>query len=297
MADHIPSKSAKPRVGALDWGMAAFLAAAVGFVLLVMPNGLPGEPLGARRFVIAGLASALTLFVIGTLLRTLSKPRHPRVSAAPKPVDEASEAPRLRRADAHPDAPSRSPILAARELGLPLDEVAIAEQRPAADLADVENVDFDAEWERPLPGFIDEEARPDEAEPVAWEPVNEADQGDTEPAATADLPLRAPEVDPAAVRQDDEPAQEPPLAVPFPSSRVRAPAPRPSGTATLDEVSAALPVKDTVGVPIATLLARFESGLVQRPQPSARGGADKDAALDERLRSALGDLKRMSGRR
>lgn len=312
MADPIKLKAARPPVGALDRAMAAFLAAAVGFVLFVVPADLlpiAGPAMGGARLLIAIFGGTATFLAVAALLRALNKPAPAR---ARKSVEAPNEPPRLRRADAHPDAPARSPILAGSELGVPLDDFAINARRPAADLQEVENVDFDAEWERPLPGFIDEDARPEETEPVAWEPVEElaeplADRADDSASSptSAEIPFWMPEgaappepVEEAPVAQSTEPsapAEDVPLAVPFRGSRARAAA-RPAGSESLDALSKHLPSRGDEGASLDSMVERFETGLGQRPRPSRRG-KDADAAIDQRLRSALGDLKKMAGRR
>lgn len=343
MADTTKHKAAKPRGSTLDRAMAGFLAGAVAFAAMAMPGdilagligatGLPSlvpaarPPLGDTARLLIAFAGALATFLtVSALLRALNKPAQGR---ARKPAEVTSEPPRLRRADAHPDAPSRSPILAGRELGLPLDEVPIEERVPA-DLAEVENVDFEAEWERPLPGFIDEEARPAEADLVDWEPVEEdaapsenvpaealaedKDQvAEAEPAPVgssptlSEIPFWMPEgqVAEASVAEEPEPPvtavemeepapePEPPLTVPFRKSRAHLVSE--AETQSLDSMSERLPESAAQNDSIDNLVERFETGLGQRARPSSRRSGEGE--LDKRLRSALGDLKKMSGRR
>jgi hypothetical protein len=118
---------------ALDVPMAALTALAVGFVAFAMPDalftdmivasGLPSmlpaaqPPLGmTARSGIAVPAAFGVFLATWLLLRSLN-------GAKPRPRREAGEidaAPlRLRRADAHPDAPSRPPLIAGLELGEP----------------------------------------------------------------------------------------------------------------------------------------------------------------------------------
>jgi hypothetical protein len=79
---------------------------------------------------LAGIGSFLLVwFVLRALGKPAPKQRRPRSAPVPLQV----EAPKLRRADAHPDAPSRRPILAGLDLGRPLDEVGLDEAEPAVE--------------------------------------------------------------------------------------------------------------------------------------------------------------------
>lgn len=97
---------------------------------LVMDSGLPAvlaaaePPLGftARMAFAAGAGGLVAVFswlvlflVLGTRGLTVGRARAIDSDAVPAPV--------LRRADAHPDAPSRPPLLATRDLGTPFLEV------------------------------------------------------------------------------------------------------------------------------------------------------------------------------
>ena len=128
----------------LDNGLAGFAALAFGFAALVMPEWrltqlvlatpLPDlvsaaePPLGlkARAGVAVGIA-CLSFALFWSLLRWSD--RRPAETA-----DEADPAPepiRLRRSDAHPDAPPRRPLVAGRDLGEPIAEpLAIAPPEP-----------------------------------------------------------------------------------------------------------------------------------------------------------------------
>lgn len=314
MTDTIKRKAAGPLGTAIDKAMAGFLAVAVAFIALAMPSdlfgGLVGSSGNVMRAGVALLGAAMTFLIVAMLLGALGKPATHR-----KVAGIVNDPPRLRRADAHPDAPSRSPILAGRELGVPLDEFAI-EERPAADLAEVENVDFEAEWERPLPGFIDDEPAV-QVEPAEWEPIDEmldpsafttatapepelqpkaeADESADPVPAAADIPFWVPPGAPCAAGEEaaEAPAvavePDPPLAVPF-RKRARPPVEADPLAGLTDRLSD----KGSESGPVEALVERFESGLARRERPSRRGG---EGELDQRLRSALGDLKKMSGRR
>jgi hypothetical protein len=118
--------------------LALALAGSAAFVMLVMPGELFGQvpvagPLGVAGRLAVSLLLALVLGGIGYWgMRHTGRP-----VAKTAPVEEAEEIPeedlpsgmpserlrRFRRADAHPDAPPREPIIASRDLGEPFMEV------------------------------------------------------------------------------------------------------------------------------------------------------------------------------
>jgi hypothetical protein len=188
---------AKRNGASLNLFMAVLAAASLAFLFYAMPDnifsglversGLPGliaaaqPPLGmkARAAAIAAVAFLVFALVL-VLMRAID-----RVSAgapeAKAPVADEPEAPRLRRADAHPDAPSRRPLLAGRDLGEfaepddfgPLELVDEAEEERFADLP-----------AQPLPGFA-----PAEPEPVTAQP-------EIQPVGAYAEPLSEPEPEP-----------------------------------------------------------------------------------------------------
>jgi hypothetical protein len=130
--------------GAIDLPVAALAAVSVGFVAFAMPanlfdgaiaaTGLPSllsaaqPPLGSTaRLLVVAVAAIATFASVFVLLRLLDRrgtaaparaPAQARMREVLAEVDEV-ELPRLRRADHHPDAPARRPILAGSELGEP----------------------------------------------------------------------------------------------------------------------------------------------------------------------------------
>lgn len=121
----------------LDVPLAAMLAASVAFFLYAMPDrlfaGLGGsfgagvlDP--AARLIPILLAAGLTFLITWLVLRALdAKPQATAADAPEATIDEAEVVRRLRRADAHPDAPGRPPLMA-RNLGDPMfDEGELAE--------------------------------------------------------------------------------------------------------------------------------------------------------------------------
>lgn len=130
-----------PRRSGIDLPVAALAALSVGFVAFAMPadqfaatisaTGLPSvlpaatPPLGTTARALAVAVAAIATFgLVLALLRLLDRrpaepERRPVRGGGMFDEDGESGPPRLRRADSHPDAPARRPILAARELGEP----------------------------------------------------------------------------------------------------------------------------------------------------------------------------------
>nr|WP_295370304.1 hypothetical protein [uncultured Sphingosinicella sp.] len=355
MADKIKTKAARKSSGsALDKAMSAFAAASVGFAAYVMPadlftrlvqgSGLPAilpaarPPLGDTARVALVIAATLATFLgVWLLLRALGKA--PASRKGKKPVEVASEPPRLRRADMHPDAPSRSPISAGRELGVPLDDMPVDERgAEKVDLEEVENVDYEAEWERPLPGFIEEEtlAQAEVDEPSSVQEAEEVEgwsEVEPEPELTSvdedssDRPFWVPEEASAdevveEIGQVDAPAEEPaesnePAVMPFwaeaPEETDEVPeedeaeeetAPTasliPQEQHDLDELGQRLPKKQALEhESIDGLVERFETGVGRRKRGGWTSGqsapvSEEDKKLEERLRGAISDLRRIS---
>ncbi|HEX8450178.1 MAG TPA: hypothetical protein VF652_11370, partial [Allosphingosinicella sp.] len=153
---------------AFDPGLAALAAASAGFVAFAMPESLfyglveasrlpdfipaAQPPLGeTARFAAAGGASLLTFPAVWGLMALLGKAPAARKPKAEPQAEPRSEAPRIRRADAHPDAPARRPLLA-RDLGEPLD----LEDFPEASADEQPGPVQDGP--RPLPAFLVPEA-------------------------------------------------------------------------------------------------------------------------------------------
>lgn len=146
-------KSAAKGVGkrSLDVPVAALAALSVGFVIVSLPSDLLEQAVGATgianvvaaaqpplggtaRIALAIAAAAAVFALVYFLLRLID--RKPKVrdedAAEDEPVaprrrrivetaeeEELPAGPRLRRWDAHPDAPSRRPIFAASDIGEP----------------------------------------------------------------------------------------------------------------------------------------------------------------------------------
>jgi hypothetical protein len=158
--------------------VAAFAAASVAFVTFAMPDdlfsslvqasGLPGfvaaaePPLGlTARLAVVAVAAGLAFVAVWALLRALD--RRPVVrKAAPRREAGLPAAPKLRRADAHPDAPSRRPIFAGTEFGEPAPRGSREIAEPVEVQPEVEQPQV--ETARPIPAFLVAAAEPDAAE-------------------------------------------------------------------------------------------------------------------------------------
>jgi hypothetical protein len=147
---------------ALDIAVAALAAASVAFVTFAMPEDifsglvtasrLPDfvaaaqPPLGqTARLAAMAAASLITFGLVYSLLRALDS--LPSAGRRPAPALSEDEAPRLRRADAHPDAPSRRPLLARHELGEPEEvQEEAPREKPEEPRGEIEP--------QPLPAFL-----------------------------------------------------------------------------------------------------------------------------------------------
>ncbi|WP_416463072.1 hypothetical protein [Sphingomonas sp. VDB2] len=305
----------------------------VGLIeMLVASSGLSealpaaAPPLGLKaRLLMAGFAGIMALGLIGLARRDAGGPeqdngkgRAPRVQGAHKMGFAFSkltalargraapgiepDAPILRRADAHPDAPSRPPIFASRDF----DGIDIFPRAEAGRRSLVAHRDPERETIVPL-GKL--------AMPSAPMPLSEA-----ELPQPAFLRPAGPFAVPSLVESDieDDLADEPVAGIdPAPVAIDRTPPATPSFLAPPAESipSAPLPMPSTHGLSIGELTERLERGLMHRsrkmssaaagdrviadmPVASAvpvRAAVEQDA--DEALRAALGALRSMTGRR
>ncbi|HEX4738958.1 MAG TPA: hypothetical protein VH331_15510 [Allosphingosinicella sp.] len=282
----------------LDNGVAALAALSAGFVTYAMPEGLFARlivashipdvlaaaqpPLGmkARLAVIAGVA-ILAYAAVWTLMRALdSLGGTPRGASAVPDVEE--EAPRLRRADAHPDAPSRRPIRAGRDLGEPAFDDEPFELEPEAAVAPEPEQAFEPEFQAgPEP---EPEPEPEPAHAAEPLPPFLVPQEPESKVAETPAPAPAAFVEPSfdETHEDEEEPEEETGAYEGES----------------DEQS------------LVRLMQRFESGLGRKqqaldaapppPPPAAEPEAEAKATpvpqerVGHRLRSAISDLNRMS---
>jgi hypothetical protein len=166
----------------LNLALAALMAAAAAFVTYAMPDhifsqlvvasGLPSlvaaaqPPLGMTARAAALAAGAVLSFAaVFALLRALDRASavRPRMAG----IEAPAEAPRLRRADAHPDAPARRPLLAGRDLSEPVEPI----EAPAPEAFEEGEEPADSA-PRPLPSFlvVEDSGEPGvEAEPLLLE--------------------------------------------------------------------------------------------------------------------------------
>lgn len=209
------SKSAKRASSALDAAMAALAAGAVAFVVYAMPQGsfeslvassglpqvLPAAepPLGmTARIGALCAAGAATFALVWLVLRALG-PKAPPPRRKGRPT-EIELTPKIRRADAHPDAPARRPIFAALDFGEP--EPA-AEEAEFADLAE------------PAATEVVEEEAPARPEPLAAVAAALPEPPEVEQTSIAHLMQRLElgllrrerSGDPAELRAANEPAE------------------------------------------------------------------------------------------
>lgn len=285
-----------PLAAILLGAVAAFGVAAMpvnGLESLVMDSGLPSvlpaaePPLGLTARAVAALATGgfaalftwLAAFIlVGTRGVTLG-----RASEVSGPFDEDLPMPVLRRADAHPDAPPRPPLLATRDLG-----------KPFLDVRAEEAVEKAAQPEK----VVTPEPQPPEPRPAIEEPIERALPRDLEqplaafdPAAILPVPMPPPIKLPPVRR-----APQPPVFAPnerFETFELRppvekpAPAPRPAPPAE--------PIaRPETEASVLALLDRLEKGVVRRslarktatPKQIERGLEDALATLRNMARQA-----------
>ncbi|MEA3008646.1 MAG: hypothetical protein QOJ91_338 [Sphingomonadales bacterium] len=280
-----------PSARAFDSGLAALAALSAGFVAFAMPESLFSSlvetsrlpdfvpaaqpPLGeTARFATTAAAFLLTFALVWALMALLGRRPAPRKAEA----EPKSEAPRLRRADAHPDAPARQPLLA-RDLGEPLD-LDDFPQSPA----DEEPAFAEAEH-RTLPPFL----VPQEPEPEL-EPVAEAEPELDEPETGMDepQPLWTPSKPNWAEPEPAPQAEVEPEARPLPLSALAAQLPQ------AEEAES--------GQSLSQLAGRIEFGLARKRQalpaaadltPAEEMPAEQEK-VGHRLRSAINDLQKIA---
>jgi hypothetical protein len=213
--------------------IAAFAAASLAFAIFAMPResfeqliaatGLPSvvswaeAPLGSKARFIAmfggGAAGFLLVWLLLAFIDGLAK-----IANAPPVADDffdlEFEPPRIRRADAHPDAPSRHPIRAGREFGEPTEDLESLAAARAAGAAE----DLPTE----LPAFLAAEAgtkaeiamvdnQAVEGEPDAVEPPVDAGE-----KVTAEIEAEPEPLELAGFEEDIEPVESNGEVVPFP---------------------------------------------------------------------------------
>ena len=253
--------------GVLGAGVAAVCALMPAPMLesLVMGSGLPAvvsaaePPLGmtARLLLAGGAGGLVALFGWFGLFLALGS----RGVSFGKTETSDETVPVLRRADAHPDAPARAPLLATRDLGTPFLEVTAAEKSAPVAQND------------PSPLFAPEPVAEQELPVDLEQPLAAFD-----PQAIRDVPMPPPvTVTPLRPRpavfdssERFETFELTPMRRAAPPSRLR-PAPRPQPQARVADEPIATPKTDAT---IHALLERLEKGVTRRgisggPEPEA----------------------------
>ena len=315
---------------AIVGGIAALGALVLPTTLLesvVMDSGLPSiiaaaePPLGfTARFCLAlgaggffGIIAGLTLFVlVGAKDVDLGSP-----ARAAQPG--TARAPVLRRADAHPDAPPRPPLMAARDLGTPFLEVGAGDIPKPMPLTPPKTATAHAE--RPLPRLeadgaplplaaIDPVPDAPNPEPVEQPLPRDLDQplAAFDPQAVPDVPLPPPVLPPLKPRpvvEIEEPAAPQPER--FETFELT---PQPQA-APMDDgrypfaASAQAPAEERLSRPetqasVHALLDRLERGVIRRGLQSPSGPARPEPRIargeDGGLEDTLASLRSMARR-
>ena len=329
-------------VAALAGLAIAFLAFAIPANLLaeiVSASGLPSivaaaePPLGFKARIGLGAAGAVIVFALTFLvLRWLERFGRRRVEEKEE-LELEIEAPRLRRRDIHPDAPSRPPLLAVHELGEPdleLDEAASSPWlEPAAPSPVWDKMrEEPAREPRPMPEpepqvdpapAFEPSAREEESDAAAAYALSQYRwSGDEEPETQPAPPVEhawipePPAEEPAAEEptpfQPEVWATEPAMP-PAPESEPPA-SPEPWHTMPSAATEAAEPDPEPAEAPqppqgsIADLMERLEQGLARRrvaPFPAAVPEEDPAPPSfanedDDRLQNAINSLQRFASR-
>lgn len=296
-------------------GLAAMAAAMAGGAALFVPmeqleqwsidSGIAAivdaaqPPLGLRAKAafafVAAVAAGGGIWAIAAAFAAMMPRRRRRRSRPPEAVIALGDdsVPMVRRADAHPDAPPRPPVLATRDLGIPFLDV----HAPAEEAA--------------VPEAIAAEADAPVAEPVATvpEPVMPEEQPlpqdlDTplalvDPVSFTALAPPAPVVPPSASAEPSAATEEPPVRIETfeLTPPVRRPAPhRPLSTLrAVPEEDAPPPEPETLAAPqteatIHALLDRLERGIAAREQANAQ------RRRAQGLQDTLRELRQMARR-
>ncbi len=279
----------KRRPSVLDLALAGFAGAAFTFAAFFMPewrltqlsvaSGLADifpparPPLGFTARALFAVAVGL-LAAGGSLLLLRLAERAPVGKRAVTEADTPPQPIRLRRADAHPDAPARRPLVA-RDLGEPAEEPAPALMRPLPPPAEAPaEEELLLAPEAKVPAFL----VPQEPEPIPAAPA----EAETEAEAEAEEPLVWPSL---------EVSPEPEIAS----------APEPEPAAAAGSAPTSVPEPETAPEPsISKLMQRLEFGLAKReraaPLDPAGVAPPADDAVGHRLRSAIGDLQKLAAR-
>jgi hypothetical protein len=243
-------------------------------------------PLGARaRIVFALIAALLVTTAAWIAISVILGRKSTKVESWDYEHGyraEEADGPVLRRADRHPDAPNRKPIMAGEDLGTPLDLVDIVTD-PADDPEVVDPAVVDTVGAYPMVARDPVDGAEQTPDVVVEGAIDEPADEQPVPAFTIPLPTRAPEPT----------ANEPVAAEPD----------RPEPETVRSDVPATGETSHAGG-DLADLMARLETGLERlrarsqsAPSPSidepvSGGSEDRDTAL----RDALDALQRLSAK-
>ena len=189
-------KRTKRKQSRLDIAMAALAASSVAFAIYAMPgtyfeqavasSGLPlivdaaQPPLGATARIAAVVAAAAATFgLVWLVLRSLGPKKAPAPRRQPEITEIEVAPPKIRRADAHPDAPARRPLLAGLDLGGSFDQLGTFESEKVSDTPseDVPQEEAEPRYEedpRPFPSFLVLEQPEEERQEPAFEDLASA---------------------------------------------------------------------------------------------------------------------------
>ncbi|WP_213980548.1 hypothetical protein [Sphingomonas sp. dw_22] len=257
-------------------GVAAMPVA--GLESLVMGSGLPAvlpaaePPLGltaraAMALLTGGFAAIFTWLAAFILIGT----RSVTLGRAPEASDEELPMPVLRRADAHPDAPPRPPLLATRDLGTPFLDVRAPDAKVGAKVGEsaAEAKKPEVPVEQPLPQDLEQ--------PLAA----------FDPAAIRAVPMPPPIKLPPTRRAPQPPVFEP--SERFEVFELTPPVRKPADPLPPVEPLA----RPETEASVHALLERLERGVVRRglgrtttPKQAERGLEDALATLRNMARQA-----------
>lgn len=286
-------------------GAALGLMTAIAFALipgeildrLVLRSGIAAiiaaaePPLGmTARIVLAlmggGTITLLVWFALFLVLGSRTLMLGGDVAAQADP-DTGDDVPVLRRADAHPDAPSRRPVFANRDLGTPFLEVRARQA--------TEGVDVSGAVPAPLPMLHAPVDLPGDLElPLsAFDPGAigiPADPTPVPPCTTTPPPLTIPSlVSPAERRQIFEPTERFETFELTPMVRTDTTEP------PMPRAQPSREPRDTQAT-ITALLERLERGMTHRNAQPPAPAAKRQVRPEDGLQDTLGTLRRMATR-
>ena len=263
----------------LGAGAALGVAVVPGSVLesLVMDSGLPSvisaaePPLGlTARFALAAGAGGFVALLGWFTLFLLFGTRGVTVGNVDRAAAEASPTPVIRRADAHPDARPRPPLLATRDLGTPFLEVRAPE--PALPISSPEPVE------------VREVAAQEEISPVPVPAPTPTPEPIEPPAPAARIVLPAEQSLPEDLDQ--------PLAAFDPGAIREAPAPLPEAVTPLRRAPRPAVFDDSERFEIFELTPAVRPLRQPQPEPRQRNEAIAAPETDATIHALLERLEK-----